>query len=73
MEPSPIEQPLSAGADSLNRLVEEHRRYSRKLEAMLSQSFLSQSEQLEAIRLKKLKLKLKDELERYAHPSTRSS
>lgn len=54
------------GASPLGRLVEEHRQYSRKLEAILAQPYLSASEQMEAVRLKKLKLKLKDEMEGYA-------
>ena len=53
----------------LGRLVEEHRQYSRKLETILSQSYLSESEQIEAARLKKMKLKLRDEMENYARPS----
>ncbi len=57
------------GAAPLGRLVEEHRRYSRKLESILAQPYLSENEQIEAARLKKLKLKLKDEMERYARPS----
>lgn len=70
---SSIEQPDSTGAATLGRLVEEHRRYSRKLDAILSHPYLSENEQIEATRLKKLKLKLKDELERYARsPSPQS-
>ena len=53
-------------ANPLCRLVEEHRQSSRKLEMILSRSYLSENEQHEAARLKKLKLKLKDEMERYA-------
>lgn len=65
MEPS-VERTAGAGQNPLVRLVEEHRQYSRKLDVMLSHPYLSESEQQEAARLKKLKLKLKDEMERYA-------
>lgn len=64
-----VEQAPRAGANPLGRLVEEHRQYSRKLESILAQPYLSESEQIEAARLKKMKLKLKDEMERYARPS----
>lgn len=64
-----VEQASQSGMNSLGRLVEEHRRYSRRLESILASSHLSETEQLEAARLKKLKLKLKDEMERYARPS----
>lgn len=59
-------------ATSLGRLVEEHRRYSQKLEAILAQPYLSDTEQVEAARLKKLKLKLKDQMAGFARtaPST---
>ncbi len=64
-----IQQAPRTGPNPLVRLVEEHRQYSRKLEAILAQPYLSENEQLEAVRLKKLKLKLKDEMEGYARPS----
>jgi len=64
-----MQQSNGAPPNPLGRLVEEHRQYSRKLENILSQSYLSESEQIEAARLKKLKLKLRDEMESYARPS----
>jgi hypothetical protein len=56
----------------LGRLVEEHRKYSQALEAMLAQPYLSDTEQIEAARLKKLKLKLKDQMAGFVRtaPST---
>ena len=66
MEISEQPQPSSRSNDNpLGRLVEEHRQYSRKLESILAQSYLSENEQIEAARLKKLKLKLKDEMAGY--------
>ena len=64
-----VEQAPRTGTNPLGRLVEEHRQYSRKLESILAQPYLSENEQIEAARLKKLKLKLKDEMEQYARPS----
>ena len=64
-----VEQASRPDNNPLHRLVEEHRQYSRKLEAILAKPYLSENEQLEAIRLKKLKLKLKDEMQGYARPS----
>lgn len=68
-----VEQAPRTGGNPLNRLVEEHRQYSRKLEAILAQPYLSDNEQIEAARLKKLKLKLKDEMEKYARPARSSA
>jgi len=64
-----IEQAIRPAANPLGRLVEEHRQYARKLEAILAQSYLSEGDRIEAARLKKLKLKLKDEMERYSRPA----
>ncbi len=64
-----LEQATRTAANPLGRLVEEHRQYSRKLETILAQHYLSENEQAEAARLKKLKLKLKDEMERYVRPA----
>ncbi len=68
-----MQQASDAGINPLGRLVEEHRQYARKLDSILSQSYLSESEQIEAARLKKLKLKLRDQMERYARPSRADS
>lgn len=64
-----VEQATRTGASALGQLVEEHRRYSRKLDVILAQPYLNENEKLEAARLKKLKLKLKDEMEQYTRPA----
>jgi uncharacterized protein YdcH (DUF465 family) len=46
----------------LRQLQEEHRRYSEKLEGLLQSPYLSAEEQMEEVRLKKLKLRVKDEM-----------
>jgi hypothetical protein len=49
--------PLS---EEIGRLQAEHRRYAQRLEELLQKPYLSEDEQLEEIRLKKLKLHAKD-------------
>lgn len=49
-------------SEVIHRLEEEHRHYSEKLEALLQKPWLSEDEQLEEVRLKKLKLHIKDQL-----------
>jgi hypothetical protein len=44
----------------IERLLTEHRRYSLRLEELLHKPYLSSDEQLEEVRLKKLKLHAKD-------------
>jgi uncharacterized protein YdcH (DUF465 family) len=46
----------------LRQLQEEHRRYSEKLEGLMQSPYLSAEEQMEEVRLKKLKLRVKDEM-----------
>lgn len=46
----------------VSRLREEHQRYSRQLELLSSKQYLSEDEKLEEVRLKKLKLNLKDRI-----------
>jgi hypothetical protein len=49
-------------SEEIRRLEEQHRHYSEKLEALLQKPWLSDDEQLEEVRLKKLKLHIKDQL-----------
>ena len=46
--------------EEIDRLHAEHRRYSQRLEELIQKPYLSQDEQLEEVRLKKLKLHAKD-------------
>lgn len=47
-------------SEEINRLHEEHHRYAQRLEELLKKPYLSEDEQLEEVRLKKLKLHAKD-------------
>jgi hypothetical protein len=47
-------------SEELDRLHAEHRRYAQRLEELLEKPYLSEDEQLEEVRLKKLKLHAKD-------------
>jgi hypothetical protein len=44
----------------IDRLHSEHNRYAQRLEELLQKPYLSTEEQLEEVRLKKLKLHAKD-------------
>jgi hypothetical protein len=44
----------------INRLQSEHRHYAQRLEELLQKPYLSTEEQIEEVRLKKLKLHAKD-------------
>jgi hypothetical protein len=47
-------------SEEIGRLQAEHRRYAQRLEELLQKPYLSEDEQLEEVRLKKLKLHAKD-------------
>jgi hypothetical protein len=47
-------------SEELDRLHAEHKRYAQRLEELLEKPYLSEEEQLEEVRLKKLKLHAKD-------------
>ena len=52
-------QDATLGAE-INRLHAEHHRYAQRLEQLLQKPYLTADEQLEEVRLKKLKLHAKD-------------
>ncbi len=54
---------LLASNDEFRRLAQEHTQYSQRLESLTQKRFLSEDEKLEEVRLKKLKLRLKDQME----------
>ena len=54
---------LIAGNEEFRRLVTEHSQYSQRLDSLTQKRFLSEDEKIEEVRLKKLKLRLKDQME----------
>jgi uncharacterized protein YdcH (DUF465 family) len=58
-----VRDQLLASNDEFRRLVDEHSQYSQRLENLIQKRYLSEDEKLEEVRLKKLKLRLKDQME----------
>ena len=54
---------LMASNDEFRRLVQEHQQYSQRLDSLIQKRYLSEDEKIEEVRLKKLKLRLKDQME----------
>jgi hypothetical protein len=69
---TPREQ-LLTGHDEFQRLVQEHSQYSQRLESLTQKRYLTEDEKLEEVRLKKLKLRLKDQMLNLEHQLQRQS
>jgi uncharacterized protein len=50
-------------SEEYRRLASEHCSYGKKLEELASRHYLTPEEQVEEVRLKKMKLRLKDQME----------
>jgi len=58
-----VREQLMAGNEQYRRLREEHARYKTQLNELSAKAHLSDEEQAEEVRLKKLKLRVKDQME----------
>jgi len=58
-----VREQLMAGNEQYRRLREEHARYKIQLNELSAKARLSDEEQAEEVRLKKLKLRVKDQME----------
>jgi uncharacterized protein YdcH (DUF465 family) len=71
LTPEELKARLMDTDDEFRRLATQHCEYKKRLEAFAARPYLTPAEQVEETRIKKLKLKLKDQmqemLERYRH------
>jgi len=58
-----IREELMANNPEYRSLREEHTRYGSQLNQLAAKIFLTEEEKLEEVRLKKLKLRVKDQME----------
>lgn len=58
-----LREELLASHDEFRRLAQEHSQFCQRLEILLQKRYLSEEEKLEEVRLKKLKLRIKDQME----------
>jgi uncharacterized protein len=54
---------LLASHEEFKRLATEHTQYEKRLDSLTQKRYLTDDEKLEEVRLKKLKLRLKDQME----------
>lgn len=70
---TPVRDQLLASSDEFRTLVQEHSQYAQRLDSLTSKKYLSEEEKLEEIRLKKLKLRLKDQMEQLEQQARRTT
>ncbi len=58
-----VRDQLLASNEEFRRLADEHSQYSQRLDSLIQKKYLSEDEKIEEVRLKKLKLRLKDQME----------
>ena len=58
----PVRDQLLASHEEFRRLASEHTQYSQRLDSLIQKRFLTEEEKLEEVRLKKLKLRVKDQM-----------
>lgn len=64
---------LLTSHEEFQRLAQEHSQYSQRLESLTQKRYLTEDEKLEEVRLKKLKLRLKDQMHSLEHQFQRQS
>jgi uncharacterized protein len=58
----PVREQLLASHEEFRRLAQEHTQYSQRLTSLIEKRYLTEDEKLEEVRIKKLKLRLKDQM-----------
>jgi uncharacterized protein YdcH (DUF465 family) len=58
-----LKDQLLASHDEFRKLAQEHMQYAERLDSLTQKRYLTEDEKLEEVRLKKLKLRLKDQME----------
>jgi uncharacterized protein len=59
----PVREQLLASHEEFRRLAQEHTQYSQRLDSLTEKRYLTDDEKLEEVRLKKLKLRVKDQMQ----------
>ena len=57
-----VREQLLASHEEFRRLAQEHTKYSERLHSLTEKRYLSDDEKVEEVRLKKLKLHVKDQM-----------
>lgn len=58
-----VREQLLASHEEFRRLAQEHTEYSQRLHSLIEKRYLTEDEKIEEVRLKKLKLRVKDRMQ----------
>ena len=58
-----VREQLLASHEEFRRLAHEHTQYSQRLHSLIEKRYLTEDEKLEEVRIKKVKLRLKDQMQ----------
>ena len=59
----PVREQLLASHEEFRRLAQEHNQHCQRLHSLIEKRYLTEDEKLEEVRIKKLKLHLKDQMQ----------
>ena len=57
-----VREQLLASHEEFRRLAQEHSQHSQRLHSLIEKRYLTEDEKLEEVRIKKVKLRLKDQM-----------
>jgi uncharacterized protein len=57
-----VREQLLASHEEFRRLAQEHSQHSQRLHSLIEKKYLTEDEKLEEVRIKKVKLRLKDQM-----------
>jgi uncharacterized protein len=58
-----VREQLLASHEEFRRLAQEHTQYCQRLHSLIEKRYLTEDEKLEEVRIKKVKLRLKDQMQ----------
>jgi uncharacterized protein len=68
-----VREQLLASHEEFRRLAQEHSQFSQRLHSLIEKRYLTEDEKLEEVRIKKVKLRLKDQMHMIEQEYRRSS
>jgi uncharacterized protein YdcH (DUF465 family) len=58
-----VREQLLASHEEFRRLAQEHTQHSQRLHSLIEKRYMTEDEKLEEVRIKKVKLRLKDQMQ----------